>query len=124
MSEQAPADLFLIRLREARRFGYRQFQHLHHDEPLPRRPGARTPNTAVRLSWTLANFARVDTPTLQAFQMSTGIFARSRARPGPTKNPTYPHILGHSARPPLRKLAKVELSRRGRGMTDRVRRLS
>src|SRR6266568_8179397 len=64
---------------------------------------------AVALSWTLANFDRVDTPILQAFQMSTGIFARSRARPGPTKNPTYPHILGHSARPPLRKLAKVEL---------------
>src|SRR6266702_1283679 len=61
------------------------------------------------LSWTLANFDRVDTPILQAFRMSTGIFARSRARPGPTKNPTYPHILGHSARPPFRKLAKVEL---------------
>src|SRR6266540_32357 len=63
----------------------------------------------VKLSWTLANFDRVDTPLLQAFRMSTGIFARSRARPGPTKNPTYPHILGHSARPPFRKLAKVEL---------------
>src|SRR6266567_3288952 len=81
------------------------------------KPASTFPGNA--LSWTLANFDRVDTSILQAFQMSTGIFARSRARPGPTKNPTYPHILGHSARPPLRKLAKVEL----RCSLDRFRRL-
>jgi hypothetical protein len=41
--------------------------------------------------------------------MPAGIFARSRARPGPTKNSVYPYILGHFAHPPLRKLAKVKL---------------
>jgi hypothetical protein len=41
--------------------------------------------------------------------MPAGIFARSRARPGPTKNSVYPYILGHFAHPPLRKLAKVQL---------------
>jgi MFS family permease len=42
--------------------------------------------------------------------MPAGIFARSRARPRPTKNSVYPYILGHFAHPPLRKLAKVKLS--------------
>ena len=41
--------------------------------------------------------------------MPAGIFARSRARPGPTKNSVYPYILGRFAHPPLQKLAKVKL---------------
>jgi len=62
------------------------------------------------LSWTLANFRCSETAVLQVFLMPAGIFARSRARPGPTKNSVYPYILGHFAHPPLRKMAKVKLS--------------
>src|ERR1700681_180270 len=47
------------------------------------------------LSWTLANFRCSETAALQVFLMPAGIFARSRARPGPTKNSVYPYILGH-----------------------------
>src|ERR1700692_2717619 len=61
------------------------------------------------LIWTLANFRCSETAALQVFPMPAGIFARSRARPGPTKNSVYPYILGHFAHPPLRKLAKVQL---------------
>ena len=64
----------------------------------------------MALSWTLANFRCSETAALQVFLMPAGIFARSRARPGPTKNSVYPYILGHFAHPPLRKLAKVQLS--------------
>jgi hypothetical protein len=58
----------------------------------------------------LANFRCSETAALQVFLMPAGIFARSRARPGRTKNSVYPYILGHFAHPPLRKLAKVKLS--------------
>jgi hypothetical protein len=44
------------------------------------------------LSWTLANFRCSETAVLQVFLMPAGIFARSRARPGPTKNSVYPYI--------------------------------
>jgi hypothetical protein len=62
-----------------------------------------------QLSWTLANFRCSETAALQVFLMPAGIFARSRARPGPTKNLVYPCILGHFAHLPLQKLAKVKL---------------
>src|ERR1700688_802886 len=65
--------------------------------------------TIRTLSWTLANFRCSETAVLQVFLMPAGIFARSRARPGPTKNSVYSYILGHFAHPPLRKLAKVQL---------------
>jgi Di-haem oxidoreductase, putative peroxidase len=55
-------------------------------------------------------FSLLGNGALQVFLMPAGIFARSRARPGPTKNSVYPYILGHFAHPPLRKLAKVKLS--------------
>src|ERR1017187_5682647 len=72
--------------------------------------GARKSRTNRRmLSWTLANFRCSETAALQVFPMPAGIFARSRARPGPTKNSVYPYILGHFAHPPLRKMAKVKL---------------
>jgi hypothetical protein len=58
------------------------------------------------LSWTLANFRCSETAALQVFLMPAGIFARSRARPGPTKNSVYPYILGHFAHPPLEKWPK------------------
>jgi Tripartite tricarboxylate transporter family receptor len=54
-------------------------------------------------------FSLLGNGALQVFLMPAGIFARSRARPGPTKNSVYPYILGHFAHPPLRKLAKVKL---------------
>jgi hypothetical protein len=58
-------------------------------------------------------FSLLGNGALQVFLMPAGIFARSRARPGPTKNSVYPYILGHFAHPPLRKLAKVKLRRDG-----------
>ena len=67
---------------------------------------SRTPDL---LNWTLANFRCSETAVLQVFLMPVGIFARSRARPGPTKNSVYPYILGRFAHPPLQKLAKVKL---------------
>jgi hypothetical protein len=65
-------------------------------------------------------FSLLGNGALQVFLMPAGIFARSRARPGPTKNSVYPYILGHFAHPPLRKLAKVKLRRLPDGTTMAV----
>jgi hypothetical protein len=69
------------------------------------RRGRSVPNAKLDFG----QFSLLGNGALQVFLMPAGVFAWSRALPGPTKNSVYPYILGHFAHPPLRKLAKVKL---------------
>jgi hypothetical protein len=50
--------------------------------------------------------------------MPAGIFARSLARPGATKNSVYPYILGHFAHPPFQPPSRRGLPGRAEPMSS------
>jgi hypothetical protein len=68
---------------------------------------------SLPLSWTLANFRCSGSGDIAAISNAGGIFTRSRVCQGPCEISYLPHIPGHSAHPPLQKLAKVQLSSKG-----------